>query len=404
MAKQIDTETLQRRGLSTRAVHAGEMIPLPVERSTTTPLFSTTTFIHPEMESLDAVFAGEQPGYSYSRHGNPTIRALEIALATLEGTDDAVAFGSGMGALHGAILSCVTAGSKIVASRELFGATYALLQTIFDSLGVETVFVDSLDLDAIDSAITSIRPRVVLVETISNPLLNIANLPAITELAHSVGATVICDNTFATPVLVNPAKFGVDLTMHSTTKYLGGHGDVLGGVVCGNAERMEDLGKVSRLAGGVIGPFEAWLTLRGLKTLPLRVRQQSDSANLIAEWLAQHPAVDCVYYPGMSCSPQTAAIFEDERRGGVVAFEIADASRDEVFRFLDALEVILPGTSLGDVYSLAVSPPMSTHRALDADAQAEIGIRPGLIRLSAGIEDVEDLIGDLDQALARTAR
>ena len=404
MAKQFDRETLSRRGISTRAVHAGERIPLPVERSTTTPIFSTTTFIHPEMESLDAVFAGEQPGYSYSRHGNPTIRALEIALASLEGTEDAVAFGSGMGALHAALLSCVTAGSKIVASRELFGATYALLQTIFDSLDVETVFVNSLDLDAVGSAITSIRPRAVLVETISNPLLNVANLPVIAELAHSVGATVICDNTFASPVLVNPAKFGVDLTMHSTTKYLAGHGDVLGGVVCGNAERMEDLGKVSRLAGGVIGPFEAWLTLRGLKTLPLRIRQQSDSANLIAAWLAQHPAVDCVYYPGTSCSPQTAAIFEDERRGGVVAFELADAGRDEVFRFLDALEVILPGTSLGDVYSLAVSPPMSTHRGLDDDAQAEIGIRPGLIRLSAGIEDVEDLIGDLDQALARITR
>ena len=404
MAKQVDAETLRRRGLSTRAVHAGERIPLPVERSTTTPIFSTTTFIHPEMESLDAVFAGEQPGYNYSRHGNPTIRALEIALATLEGTDDAVAFGSGMGALHAAILSCVTAGSKIVASRELFGATYALLQTIFDSLDVETVFVDSLDLDAFGDAIASLRPRAVLVETISNPLLNVANLPAIADLAHSVGAAVICDSTFATPVLVNPAKFGVDLVMHSTTKYLGGHGDVMGGVVCGDAERIEDLGKISRLAGGVIGPFEAWLTLRGLKTLPLRIRQQSDSANLIAAWLAQHPAVDCVYYPGVSCSSETAAVFEDERRGGMVSFEIADAGRDEVFRFLDALEVFLPGTSLGDVYSLAVSPPMSTHRTLDEDAQTEIGIRPGLIRLSVGIEDVEDLIADLDQALSRTAR
>lgn len=404
MTKQIDAEALRRRGPATRAVHAGELVPLPVERSTTTPIFSTTTFIHPEMESLDAVFAGEQPGYNYARHGNPTIRALEIALATLEDTDDAVAFGSGMGALHAAILSCVTAGSKIVASRELFGATYALLQTIFDSLDVETVFVDSLDLDAFGQAIASLRPRAVLVETISNPLLNVANLPAIAEQAHSVGAAVICDNTFASPVLVNPARFGVDLTMHSTTKYLGGHGDVMGGVVCGDFGRIEDLGKISRLAGGVIGPFEAWLTLRGLKTLPLRVRQQSDSANLIAAWLAQHPGVDCVYYPGFSCSSEAAAIFVDERRGGMVSFEIANAGRDEVFRFLDALEVFLPGTSLGDVYSLAVSPPMSTHRALDEDAQAEIGIRPGLIRLSIGIEDVEDLIQDLDRALSLVAR
>ncbi len=397
--RQHEEASLPRRGLSTRAVHAGERIPLPVERSTTTPIFSTTTFIHPDMESLEAVFAGEQPGYNYSRHGNPTIRALELALADLEGTDDAVAFGSGMAALHAAILSCVTAGSRIVASRELFGATYALLQTIFDSLDVETHFVDPLDLNTLEETITALRPRAVLVETISNPLLNVANLPAIAELAHAAGATVICDNTFATPVLVNPARFGVDLIMHSTTKYLGGHGDVLGGVVCGDSQRIEDLGKISRLAGGVIGPFEAWLTLRGLKTLPLRVRQQSDSANLVAAWLAQHPAVDCVYYPGYSCSSETAVVFEDDRRGGVVAFEIANAGGDDVFRFLDALQVFLPGTSLGDVYSLAVSPPMSTHRSLDEDAQAEIGIRPGLIRLSVGIEDVEDLIADLDQAL-----
>jgi cystathionine gamma-synthase/methionine-gamma-lyase len=304
-----------------------------------------------------------------------------------------------MGALHAAILGGVTAGSKIVASQELFGATLALLNSIFDSLDVETVYVNPLDLDDFERAIESARPRVVLLETISNPLLNVANLPAISTMAHAVGATVICDNTFATPVLVNPARMGVDLIMHSTTKYLGGHGDVLGGVICGDFERIEELGRVSRLAGGVIGPFEAWLTLRGIKTLPLRVRQQSDSAATIATWLDQHPAVDCVYYPGFSCSTETAAIFNDDRRGGMVSFEIAGASRTEVFRFLDALDVFLPGTSLGDVYSLAVSPPMSTHRTLDEDAQAAIGINPGLIRLSVGIEDVADLVSDLDRAL-----
>ncbi len=401
VTRQIDPATLRGRGPSTRAVHAGERIPLPTERSTTTPIFPTTTFLHTEMESLDAVFAGEQPGYNYARHGNPTVRALEVAIAALEDTEDALAFGSGMGALHAAILGSVTAGTKIVAPQELFGSTLALLGTIFDSLEVETTIVDIYDLDEVAEAIDATRPRVVLVETISNPLLNVANLPAITDLAHAKGATVICDNTFATPVLVNPAKFGVDLTMHSTTKYLGGHGDVLGGVICGSAERIEELGAISRLAGGVIGPFEAWLTLRGVKTLPLRVRQQSDSASMIAAWLAQHPAVDCVFYPGYSCSNETAAIFENDRRGGMVSFEIAGAGRDEVFRFLDALEVFLPGTSLGDVYSLAVSPPMSTHRSLDEDAQTAIGINPGLIRLSVGIEDVEDLVADLDQALRR---
>jgi cystathionine gamma-synthase/methionine-gamma-lyase len=374
-------------------------MPLPVERSTTMPIFSTTTFLHPEMESLDAVFGGEQPGYNYARHGNPTVRALEVALAALEDTEEALVFGSGMGALHAAILGSVTAGAKIVASKELFGATLVLLDSIFDSLDVETTYVDMSDLDAVAETIDAVRPRAVLVETISNPLLNVVDLAAIADLAHAKGATVICDNTFASPVLVNPAKFGVDLTMHSTTKYLGGHGDVLGGVICGDADRIGELGAISRLAGGVMGPFEAWLTLRGLKTLPLRVRQQSDSATLIAAWLAQHPAVDCVFYPGSSCSAETAAIFNDDRRGGMVSFEIAGAGREEVFRFLDALDVFLPGTSLGDVWSLAVSPPMSTHRSMDEEAQAAIGINPGLIRLSVGIEDVEDLVADLDQAL-----
>lgn len=391
---------LERAGVGTRAVHAGEHLPLPVERSTTTPIFASTTFIHPDAESLDAVFGGEQPGYNYARHGNPTIRALELAIADLEGTDDAIAFGSGMAALHAAISSSVSAGQTIVASRELFGATVALLQNIFDALDVRTVYVDPLDLDAVAEAIATHRPRAVLVETISNPLLNVANLPEITDLAHRAGARVICDNTLASPILVQPAAFGVDLTVHATTKYLGGHGDVLGGVVCASAERIEDLVTVSRLAGGVIGPFEAWLTLRGLKTLPLRMRQQCESAARIAEWLTSHPAVGCVYYPGMSCTPETAAIFLGAHRGGMVSFEIADAGRAEVFRFLDALQIFLPGTSLGDVYSLAVSPAMSTHRALGEDGRAAIGIRPGLIRLSIGIEDTPDLIDDLDRALA----
>ena len=401
VAQQIDSDVLRVLGTSTRAVHAGERLPLPLERSTTTPIFSTTTFLHSDMESLDAVLAGEQPGFSYARHGNPTIRAFEVAMATLEGTEDAVAFGSGMGALHASILACVTAGSRIVASRELFGATVALLNDVFESLDVETIYVDPLDLDEVEAAIETHRPRVFLLETISNPLLNVANLPALAEMAHARGAVVICDNTFASPVIVNPAKFGSDLTMHSTTKYLGGHGDVLGGVVCGTSERMEDLARISRLAGGIIGPFEAWLTLRGLKTLPLRVRQQSDSAAAVAFWLAEDPRIERVFYPGLSCMPEATAIFNDARRGGMVSFEIADAGRTEVFRFLDALAVILRGTSLGDVYSLAVSPPMSTHRALDEEAQATVGINPGLIRLSIGIEDVEDLIADLDQALAQ---
>jgi cystathionine gamma-synthase/methionine-gamma-lyase len=237
----------------------------------------------------------------------------------------------------------------------------------------------------------------VLCETVSNPLLHVADLPQITEIAHANRAVVVCDNTFASPALVNPARFGVDTIVHSTTKYLGGHGDVTGGIVATSAERAFEVRELTKLVGGIPGPFESWLTLRGLKTLPLRVRQQSKNAAAVARFLCGHRRVERVYWPGLQQG--AGHIFNSEHRGGMVAFEIREAGQQEVFRFLEALRVFLPGTTLGDVYSLALYPPISSHRGMDKEDREAVGINDGLVRLSLGIEDAADLIADLDQAL-----
>ncbi len=390
---------LPSKGFATRSVHAGERQKSPTGMPTSTPVYATTSFLHSDMARLDAVLGGEEPGYAYSRFSNPTTRALEIAVASLEGTEEAIAFASGMAALHAAILNEVRQGSTIVAATDLYGATASLLTTIFEPMGVDTVFINTSDLDEVQSAISTHRPRAVLLETISNPLLRVANLPELVAIAHSNRAVVICDNTFASPALVNPASFGVDTVVHSTTKYLAGHGDVTGGVIATTADRAFEIVELTKLVGGVPGPFESWLTLRGLKTLPLRVRQQSENAAVVAAFLHDHPAVDATYWPGFT-DDTAARVFHTPMRGGMVSFEIKNAGRPEVFRFLESLQVFLPGTTLGDVYSLALYPPISTHRGMEPEERSAVGMTDGLVRLSIGIEDVSDLIADLDQALA----
>jgi cystathionine gamma-synthase/methionine-gamma-lyase len=387
----------ERAGFSSRAVHAGERAgPLPCT-PTGTPIYPSSSFFY-DAATSDAVFGGEQPGYVYTRYANPTTRALETAIAALEGTDEAVAFSSGMAALHAAILGNIKSGAKVVAARALYGATAALLTNIFSTLGVESTFVDIFDLAEVERVLHEVKPRVLLFETISNPLVRVADVPALVELARSVRATVVVDNTFATPVLVNPARFGVDVVVHSTTKHLGGHGDVTGGAIATSSERAYELVEIAKLTGAIPGPFESWLTLRGVKTLPLRMRQQCRNAAEIARWLQQHPKIARVHYPGLS--DDQPDIFNGDLRGGVLAFEIDGADQAAVFRFFDSLELCQPATTLGDVYTLVLYPPMSTHRGLSPVERAQAGICDGLVRLSAGIEDAEDIIADLDQALA----
>jgi cystathionine gamma-synthase/methionine-gamma-lyase len=369
-----------------------------------TPIYPATSFYYDETETLDAVFGNERPGYVYTRYGNPTIRALETAVASLEETEDAVAFSSGMAAVHAAILNEVQSGSRVVAARDVYGATYAVLTNLFATIGVKTTFVDILDLESLAATIAEVKPRVVLCETISNPLLRVADLAAIVELAHRHGARVVVDNTFASPYLVTPARLGVDTVVHSSTKYLGGHGDVTGGVIATTEERAYELRELNKLVGAILGPFEAWLTLRGIKTLPLRFRRQSESAATVARWLHADHRIAQVNYPGLSDLGSAEGQFNSELRGGMVSFELAGAGKDEVFRFLQSLRLCVPATTLGDVYSLVLYPAISSHRALTPEQRARVGIGDGLVRLSVGIEEVEDIIADLDQALGAAVR
>jgi cystathionine beta-lyase/cystathionine gamma-synthase len=390
-------------GFASRAVHAGERGPRPDFTPTVTPIYPATAFVYDDTDTLDAIFANERPGYVYTRYANPTTSALETAVASLEGTEEAVAFASGMGAVYAAMLLDARAGDRVVAAPDVYGASYAILSKLMPTLGVETVFVDLLDLDALEKTLHKTRPSLVYVETISNPLLRVADLPAVADLARQHGARVAVDNTFASPWLVNPAQFGVDTVIHSTTKYLGGHGDVTGGVVALSAERASQLREINKLIGAVGSPFDSWLTMRGLKTLPLRMKQQSDNAQAVAAFLSADHRVSKVNYPGLAALGHAERIFRRPERGGMISFEIAEAGRAEVFCFLEALRLVVPATTLGDVYSLVLYPAISSHRAVPPEERARIGISDGLVRLSVGIEDVADIIADLDRALAAAA-
>jgi cystathionine beta-lyase/cystathionine gamma-synthase len=388
----------------TLSVHAGERAARPDYTPVATPVYPSVGYIYDDLTTLDAIFGGSNQGPVYTRYGNPTNSALETAVAALEGGEAALSYGSGMAAIHGALLGAgARAGTHVVAARDVYGATYALLSRLLAGQGITTHFVDSADLDAVAATVDKVRPTAVLVEIISNPLLKIADVPRLAGLAHATGAVLIVDNTFATPYLCRPLAHGADYVVHSATKYMGGHGDVLGGVAVTSAERRTALNEINKLIGGNLGPQEAWLILRGLKTLPLRMQRQCANAAHIATWLAAHPRVCHVYYPGLPSHPQhtlAAALLERNGFGAMISFDLRDGSKEAVFRFMETLQLILPATTLGDVYSLVLYPAMSSHRALDPEVRRRIGIGDGLVRLSVGIEDPADIIADLDQALA----
>ncbi len=395
----------------TQAVHAGERGPRPDFTPVVTPIYNSVGYLYESMEQLDAVFGGEREGYVYPRFGTPTNAALEQAVAILEGGEAAegsaaaLSFASGMAAVHAALLATgLEAGQAVVSARDVYGASYALLARLFTALGIRVRFVDIADLASVERAIAEEKPRAVFCETISNPLLKVADVPAVAELAHAHGAEVIVDSTFTTPYLVRPLTLGADYVVHSSTKYLGGHGDVLGGIVVTSAERRKRLWEIIKMTGGNMSPNQAWLTMRGLKTLPLRMAQHCRNAAAVATWLAEHPRIARVNYPGLPGHPQhdvATRLFREGCYGGMVSFEIAGADQAQVFHFMEALKLVLPATTLGDVYSLTLYPAHSSHRALSPEERAAIGIGEGLVRLSVGIEDVEDIIADLDQALGQ---
>ena len=397
----------ERKSIFTQAVHAGERGPRPDFTPVSTPVHYSVGYLYDDMADLDGVFGGERAGFVYPRYGSPTVGAFERAVADLEGGEDAVAFASGMGAIHAALLGGgVQAGRSVVAAADLYGATYALLDRGLTGLGVRVRFVDITDLDLVGRAIAEEQPAALLCEIVSNPLMKVADVPALADLAHASGATLIVDSTFASPYLFRPLEHGADYAVHSVTKYLAGHGDVMAGVVACTGERALDLRERQKLLGANLGPQQAWLAMRGLKTLPLRMRQHCANAQVVAEWLVGHPAVARVHYPGLPEHLQhavAARLFEGRGFGGMLSFDLRDAGQAEVFRFMEALELVLPATTLGDVYSLTLYPAHSSHRQVPPQAREAIGIGDGLVRLSVGIEDANDIIADLGQAIETLA-
>jgi cystathionine gamma-synthase/methionine-gamma-lyase len=397
--------------LLTRLIHCGERATPPDGLPTATPIYTTTTYIYPNAAALDEAFATGE-GYVYARYGNPTVGALEAVMATAEGGAGALAFGSGMAALHAALHVAGTPRGEtqphsrgILAARDLYGATTGMLEAFFAAQSVPVTYCDMCDLAAVDAALATANPDVMLVEQISNPLLKVVDIHALAQRAHAAGARLIVDNTITTPIVQRPLELGADLVVHSATKYLSGHADATGGIVVARTTLLRDtLRRYSKLLGAILGPFEASVIARGVKTLSLRVRQQCSNAAAVARWLEAQPEVARVYYPGLPSHPQheLAARVFGGLFGAMVAFELRAGTREALFRFVDGLRLILPATSLGDIYTLVSVPLMSSHRDLTPEQRAERGLGDGLVRLSIGIEEVGDIMEDLRGALQAT--
>lgn len=387
--------------IATQLVHAGERRAPPTGRPTATPIYAAATYTYESMEEIDQVFAGEKPDYIYTRYGNPTLAALETAMRTIEEGATACAYSSGMAALHAALLACeLSPGATVLASQDLYGATTNLLLTIFGSLGIKTVTADFNDLETLRHKAAGLKPRVLLAETISNPLLKVCDIDACAEIAHQGGARLIVDNTFASPYLCQPLKHGADLVVHSGTKYLGGHADAMAGVVVSRDEiDANALVGVMKLVGGVLSPWEAHEILRGLKTLAVRMDRHCENARALAERLSDNPRVGRVYYPELSRSESVGRLLREPYSGALVSIELKDDTREAAFRFMNALRLCVRSTSLGDVFTSALHPATASHRDLAPARRKELGISDGLIRISVGIENASDIIADVEQAL-----
>ena len=405
---QHDSAPVWKR--ETSLVHGGRDTRLTDAAGTPTvcPIYASTTYIHESAEALDAAFSGltptGEPAFVYARQANPNAGAFEDTVAHAEGGVGAVAFGSGMAAIHAALLAAGLSvpGTKVLASQDIYAPTVSLLRRVFEPMGIKVVLGDLCCADAA-TIIHAEQPDVVYVETISNPLVKLVDLASISAAAHKVGAITIVDSTFTTPYLVRPIEHGFDLVVHSATKYMSGHGDSTGGIaISAKNPLLNQLRAYSMLMGAMLSPFESHLMLRGLRTLPLRMERHSHNALRVAHFLQEHKAIAHVYYPGLTDHPQhtlATRLLDHEQYGGLLSFDLKEQTREATFRFIDKLRLCLPATTLGDVFSLVSYPAMSSHRSLTKLERQQIGITDGCVRLSVGIEHVEDILQDLDQAL-----
>jgi methionine-gamma-lyase len=386
------------RGFGTRAIKAATHAPAVEQGPAAVPIYQSATFHAEDVADYAEIVGFDKPGYSYSRLGNPTTSALGDAFAELHAAEAGLAFGSGMAAIHAAVLSLVAAGDRIVCTRAVYGSTRALFSNVFARLGVEIVYVDPTDLDGVAAALAAAPTRVLYIETISNPTIVVADLEGLAELGHAHGATVVVDNTFASPYLCQPLALGVDLVVESATKWLSGHSDVVAGVVCGRQSEIEAIRTTTIDTGGIAAPFNSFLVLRGIQTLHVRMDRHSESAMTLARHLERQSGVRHVAYPGLPSHPQ-AGLAQRQLRSGGGMLALGLDSRAAAVAFIDNLAIPPVTATLGGVVTYAVHPPSATHRQLDETQLAAAGIPPGLVRISVGLEDVADLLADVDQAL-----
>lgn len=380
----------RKRGFSTRAVHAGQA-PEPVTGAVAVPIFQTSTYVHPGL--------GESKGFDYARTTNPTRTALEENVAALEGGHRGHAFASGMAAIS-TLMTLVHADDHAVFSANVYGGTYRFIEQVLDRYRVRATWVDTTDLEAVQDALQE-NTKLVFLESPTNPMMEVTDIAAVAELASTVSATVAVDNTFMSPYFQQPLDLGANVVVHSTTKFLNGHSDSIGGVLVTDSDELSDwFAFVQKSAGGILSPFDAFLTMRGIKTLGVRMDRHESNANAVARYLDAHGKVAAVHYPGLEAFPghglqrQQASGF-----GAMISFEVETFARAKTV--LDGLEVFSLAESLGGVESLACHPGSMTHASIPAERRAELGIGDGLVRLSVGIEDEADLLDDLGQALDR---
>lgn len=389
---------LKNLGFSTRAVHAGQS-PDPLYGSLSTPIYQTSTFVFKDVAQGAARFAGDEEGYIYTRLGNPTQAALEEKIAVLEGGEAGLAFGSGIAAITAVLMALVGQGDNIVHSSALYGCTFAFLHELIDRFGVTATGVDTADLEAVKKAIGP-NTKVVYVETPANPTMRLSDIAAIVEIAHARGAKVVVDNTFMSPYFQRPLELGADVVVHSATKYINGHGDVVAGLAVGSKELIDGIRMTTlKDIGGIISPFNSWLLLRGLKTLAVRMDRHNSNAMAIAQYLERHPAVEKVYYPGLQSFEQhELAKKQMSGFGGIMSFELK-GGYDAGVRLMNGVQMCHLAVSLGDVDTLIQHPASMTHSVVPEEQRVIANITPGLVRLAVGLENVEDIISDLEQAL-----
>jgi methionine-gamma-lyase len=391
---------MDKHGFATKAVHGGQS-PDPVTGSVVMPIYQTSTFAFKDADQGAARFSGAEEGYIYTRLGNPTVCALEKNVAALENGEDARACASGMAAITAAVMSAVKKNDHVISTDCIYGGTAKLFLDILSNYGVDFTLVDSSNMQNIKSAIRK-NTRLIYLETPANPTLKLTDIREVAKLAEKKGIMTMVDNTFMSPYFQRPIELGADVVIHSLTKYLGGHSDLVAGIIVGSKRFIKALDPVLKNTGGTIGPFEAWLTLRGIKTLPLRMQRHNENALKVAQFLESHPKVARVYYPGLKSHPQhELAKRQMSGFGGVICFELKGGF-EAGKRLMNSVRLCTLAVSLGAVETLIEHPASMTHAVVPKAEREKAGITDNLVRLSVGIEDVDDIIEDLKQALAQT--